>query len=164
MDGLVEPLRGWVKGFNPITLTEAIKKERDMSRSSSSSSRSYAHSKPPLIPKERDNRSLPKRPLLDEDTRRELRRKKLCFNCMEPWEPRHHCLGKGKIHYIEVMSKDEEEEYVPKAAEEEQPAGQEVNLNRSERIATLLKRGESIVALTRTMRCTIFQVWGTLQG
>ena len=96
MDGLAKPLRGWVKGFNPITLTKAIKKACDMSTSSSSSSRSYTQSKPPLIPKEKDNRPPPKRPLQDEATQRTLKRKKLSFNCREPWEPGHHCLGKGK--------------------------------------------------------------------
>ena len=35
MDGLREPLRGWIKGFNPCTLNEAIKKVRDMAASSS---------------------------------------------------------------------------------------------------------------------------------
>lgn len=30
MDGLKEPLRGWIKGFNLCTLNEAIKKVRDM--------------------------------------------------------------------------------------------------------------------------------------
>jgi hypothetical protein len=43
-------------------------------------------------------------------TRRELRRKQLCFTCKEPWDPTHKCMGKGKAHYIEVISDDEEEE------------------------------------------------------
>jgi hypothetical protein len=46
---------------------------------------------------------------LDEATRRELRRKQLCFTYKEPWQPCHRCLGKGKIHYIEVVSDSEEE-------------------------------------------------------
>jgi hypothetical protein len=46
---------------------------------------------------------------LDEATRRDLRRKKLCFTCKEPWHPGHRFLGKGKIHYIEVVSDSEEE-------------------------------------------------------
>jgi hypothetical protein len=46
---------------------------------------------------------------MDEATRRELRRKQLCFTCKEPWHPGHRCLGKGKIHYIEVVSNSEEE-------------------------------------------------------
>jgi hypothetical protein len=29
-------------------------------------------------------------------------RKKLCFNCRDPWFPDHRCMGKGEIHYIEV--------------------------------------------------------------
>jgi hypothetical protein len=47
---------------------------------------------------------------MDETTRRELRRKQLCFTCKEPWEPGHKCMGKGKAHYIEVISDDEDEE------------------------------------------------------
>ena len=39
-------------------------------------------------------------------------RKKLCFNCRDPWVPGHRCMGKGEIHYIEVAgdSVDNEEE------------------------------------------------------
>jgi hypothetical protein len=46
---------------------------------------------------------------MDEATRRELRRKQLCFTCKEPWQPGHRCMGKGKIHYIEVVSDSEDE-------------------------------------------------------
>ena len=34
MDGLSEPLRGWVKGHDPGTLQEATKKARDLAPSS----------------------------------------------------------------------------------------------------------------------------------
>jgi hypothetical protein len=49
---------------------------------------------------------------LDDETRRELMRKKLCFNYRDPWVPGHRCMGKGEIHYIEVAadSVDNEEE------------------------------------------------------
>jgi hypothetical protein len=49
---------------------------------------------------------------MDDETRRELMRKKLCFNCRDPWVPGHKCMGKGEIHYIEVAtdSVDSEEE------------------------------------------------------
>jgi hypothetical protein len=50
---------------------------------------------------------------LDEETRRELMRNKLCFNCIYVWVPRHRCMGKGQIHYIEVASDSEEEEIRP---------------------------------------------------
>ena len=38
----------------------------------------------------------------------ELRRKKLCFSCQEPWALGHKCV-KGKAHYIEVFSESDEE-------------------------------------------------------
>jgi hypothetical protein len=41
---------------------------------------------------------------MDETTRRELRRKKLCYTCKEPWDPTHKCMGKCKAHYIDVIS------------------------------------------------------------
>jgi hypothetical protein len=47
---------------------------------------------------------------MDEETRRELRRKKLCFTCKDPWEPGHRCMGKGKAHYVEVISNEEDDE------------------------------------------------------
>jgi hypothetical protein len=45
-----------------------------------------------------------------DNTRRELRRKQLCFTCKEPWNPSHKCMGRGQVHYIEVTSNNEEEE------------------------------------------------------
>jgi len=49
---------------------------------------------------------------LDNETRQELMRKKLCFTCKDPWIPGHRCIGKGEIHYIKVAvdSVDSEEE------------------------------------------------------
>jgi hypothetical protein len=49
---------------------------------------------------------------LDDETRRDLMRKKLCFIYRDPWVPGHRCMGKGEIHYIEVAidSVDSEEE------------------------------------------------------
>jgi hypothetical protein len=44
-------------------------------------------------------------------------RKKLCFNCRDPWVPGHRCRGKGEIHYIEVATNSVESE------EEEQDSG-----------------------------------------
>jgi hypothetical protein len=31
-------------------------------------------------------------------------RKKIFFNCRNPWVPGHRCMGKGEIHYIEVAT------------------------------------------------------------
>jgi hypothetical protein len=49
---------------------------------------------------------------VDENTRRELRRKQLYFTCKEPWNPTHKCMGRGQVHYIEVTSDNEEEEEI----------------------------------------------------
>ncbi|KAH9296672.1 hypothetical protein KI387_044252 [Taxus chinensis] len=43
------------------------------------------------------------------EARNELKRIKLCFNCRDPWTPNHCCQGKGSIHYIEVVSDDEDD-------------------------------------------------------
>ena len=50
---------------------------------------------------------------MDDDTRKELRRKKLCFTCKEPWIPGYRCAEKAKAHYIEVYSDSEEDEDEP---------------------------------------------------
>ena len=41
--------------------------------------------------------------------RYELQRKKLCFTCFQLWTPGHKCT-KGKAHYIEVFSDNDEHE------------------------------------------------------
>ena len=53
---------------------------------------------------------VPKKTWLDEDTRKYLRRKKLYFNCQEPWVLGHRCSGKEKAHYIEVYSNSDEDD------------------------------------------------------
>ena len=88
----------------------------------------------------------------------------MCFNCKGPWELGHRCLGKGKIHYIEVVSDDEDEhEQEEMPVKDEQPHSDTVNLNRMERIVALVQcRGT--IALAGSPRCTVFRVRGTLQG
>jgi hypothetical protein len=46
---------------------------------------------------------------MDEDTQRELRRKKIFFNFKDMLEPSHRCMGKGNVHYIEVVSDEEDD-------------------------------------------------------
>ena len=58
---------------------------------------------------------------MDDETRRELMRKKLCFNCRDPWVPGHRCMGKGEIHYIEVEADSVDSEEEPEQAEEQPP-------------------------------------------
>lgn len=45
---------------------------------------------------------------LDHETRRDIRRRKLCFTRQNPWATRHQCT-KGKAHYIEVFSDSDPE-------------------------------------------------------
>jgi hypothetical protein len=69
--------------------------------------------RPPLTQEVKDQRGMDKgKGRMDEDTRRDLRRKQLCFTCKEPWDPGHRCMGKGNVHYIELVSDNEEEDDV----------------------------------------------------
>jgi hypothetical protein len=57
-------------------------------------------------------------------------RKKLCFNCRDPWVPGHRCMGKGEIHYIEVAvdnvdSEEEEQDSGSTSSEEESAPAEE---------------------------------------
>ena len=51
----------------------------------------------------------PGRVQIDDDARRELKKKRLCFTCQESWAPGHRCAA-GKAHFIEVFSKSSGEE------------------------------------------------------
>jgi hypothetical protein len=66
------------------------------------------------------------KPKLDDDTKQELMRKKLCFSCRDPWVPGQRCMGKGEIHYIEVeadsVDSEEEEQYIGSTSSEEEPS------------------------------------------
>jgi hypothetical protein len=112
-EALTKPFRGWVKAFKPHTLQEAIVRTRDMG---DSTLKPISVTKPFVPQRDRDQRN-PQRewkgkPKLDDDTRRELMRKKLYFSCRDPSVPGHGCMGKGQIHYIDVVadSVDSEEE------------------------------------------------------
>jgi len=107
IEGLIEPVRGWVKAFKPVTLQDAIEGTKDLV---GAANKNKFTPRPPIIPRGRDTKQMDKgKGKLDEATRRELRRKQLCFTCKEQWQPGHRCLGKGKIHYIKVVSDSEEE-------------------------------------------------------
>jgi hypothetical protein len=119
-EGLMEPLKGWVKAFKPTNLQDAIWRTRDLGPTA----RSKFIPRPPLNTGGRDQRPLKNqggcdprgfdngRGRVDENTRREPRRKQLCFTCKEPWNPTHKCMGCGQVHYIEVTSDNEEEEEI----------------------------------------------------
>ena len=102
-----------VKSTEPITLHDAIERDRDLQDALPRAKETF-QSKAPQSSKWKEGKSAPpkesslKKPL-DIDLRRELRKKRLCFTCQEPWVPGHRC-ATGRAHYIEVFS-DFEEEY-----------------------------------------------------
>ena len=88
------------------------------------------------------------------------------FQLQGAWEPSHRCLRKGKIHYIEVVSDDEDKhEQEEMQVKDNQPYHDTnmASLNHTERIAALIQRRGSI-ALAGSPRCTVFRVRGTLRG
>jgi hypothetical protein len=112
-EGIIEPLRGWIKAYKPPTLQDAILHTRDLA---DSMSKTKAFPKLFVPQSDRDRKPFQRerkgKEKLDDETRQELMRKKLCFSCRDPWVPGHRCMGKGEIHYIEVAadSVDSEEE------------------------------------------------------
>jgi hypothetical protein len=109
----------------PPTLQDAILRTRDLA---DSMSKTKTFSKPfvPQIDQDRKpfQREWKVKEKLDNETRREIMRKKLCFSCREPWVPGHRCMDKGEIHYITVAtdnvdSEEEEEDSGSTSSEEE---------------------------------------------
>jgi hypothetical protein len=102
-EGLTEPLKGWVKAYRPPTLQDAILRTRDL-EDSVPKTKNFSK---PFVP-QRDryrnpfHREWKGKEKLDDETRRELMRKKLFFSRRDPWVPGQRCMGKGEIHYIEV--------------------------------------------------------------
>ena len=111
VEGLMEPVHGWVKVYKPTSLQDAISRDRDMQ---DSVPKIRFWPEPTFTPRTKDIRQTQRdwvsKPKLDEETRRELRKNKLCFSCQKPWAPRHRCARKDRIdkaHYIEVYSESD---------------------------------------------------------
>jgi hypothetical protein len=117
-EGLTEPLRGWVKAYRPPTLQDAILRTRDLA---DSVPKTKTFSKPFVPQRDQDKKPFQRewkgKEKLDDETRRELMRKKLCFSCRDPWVPGHSCMGKGETYYIEVATNSVDSE------KEEQDSG-----------------------------------------
>jgi hypothetical protein len=97
----------------PPTLQDAILCTQDLA---DPVPKTKTFSKPFVPQKDRDRKPFQRewkgKEKLDDETRRDLMRKKLCFNCRDPWIQGHRCMDKGEIHYIEVVvdNVDNEEE------------------------------------------------------
>jgi hypothetical protein len=159
VEALAEPLRGWVKAYKPTTLQDAIGRTRDL-QEAVPKNRFPARPIIPLRDKDKKpfQREWPRREKMDEDTRRELRRKKLCFTCQEPWVPGHRCAGKAKAHYIEVYSDSgDDEDDLEQVHEEELRAAGEEQLQDD-------IKGGIIATLSGVPRFHTFRVRGVTHG
>ena len=102
----------WVgKILQSLYLTDAINRTRDLE---DLFLKNKFLPKPTFPNKDKEKKPFqqewPKKNWMDDDTRNELRRKKLCFTCQEPWIPGHRWLGKGKAHCFEVYFDSGEDE------------------------------------------------------
>jgi hypothetical protein len=113
IEGLTNPLRGWVKAYRPPTSQDAILRTRDLTVSVP---KTKTFSKPFVPQRDRDGKPFQRewkgKEKLYDETKREIMRKKIFFSYRDPWVPGHRCMGKGEIHYIEVATDnvDSEEE------------------------------------------------------
>jgi hypothetical protein len=107
---------------------------------------------------------------LDEATRRDLRSKQLCYTCRDPWQPGHKCLGKGKIHYVEVVDDNEEE-----ADDEDDGAIHTMQANLKEEEEALLghetptppeigHKKVTIASMSGVPKLNTFKIKGVVQG
>lgn len=101
-EGLEEPLKGWVKAFDPPTLNEDIKKSRSMELVAP---KSKFQSKPFSYRRDKkkftnQTKKFPSE--MDDELRQELQRNNLYYSCREPWAMGHRCHGKGNAHQMEV--------------------------------------------------------------
>lgn len=91
IEGLSEPLRGWIKAFDPSTLQEAMRKARSMelaapqSKFSSKASSSYKDGKSFSKKNEKSDFKGKSAAPLNKDTIDDLR-EKLCFYCKGPYD------------------------------------------------------------------------------
>ncbi|KAH9314078.1 hypothetical protein KI387_022705, partial [Taxus chinensis] len=113
--GLTDALVGFVEAFEPSSLHEAVRRARDLELSTPKSRvpPRVQQKEPPSGSDELQQREPPprqevaKKPIISQEDRDELRRKKLCFDCHTPWVPGHDCRGRGKAQFIEVFEESE---------------------------------------------------------
>ncbi|XP_057823527.2 uncharacterized protein LOC131035817 [Cryptomeria japonica] len=103
-----------------------------------------------LIPQKKESKRL------DNETLNELRRKKLCFQCREPWDLSHKCPLKAKANQMESFSAEEsqsEDEEQQSESDGESSATEEGSGNE-----------KSLARLTGAQKAITFKVRGIIQG
>lgn len=101
---------------------------------------------------------------MDEETRNELRRKKISFTSKEPWEPGHRCLGKGKIHYIEVLPNSDSESDTTQPPSKELSIYEEAPPLKATRKPLPRIEGGTIAILSGVPKYHTFKIKGAIQG
>ena len=100
MERLMEPLKDWLKAFDPPSLQEAMKKVLSMEfvapTNKFTSKGTFSSHDNKKFPKKEDKAKDKSTFLLDCETLNDLRKKKLCFYCKAPYDINHDCLMKPK--------------------------------------------------------------------
>ena len=108
----------------------------------------------------------PGRAQIDDDARRELKKKRLCFTCQESWALGHRC-ATGKAHFIEVFSESSGEE------DEEDDVGAGDSHAAQDPLpppppaaggAAFAPTGGALAALQGVPKYLTLRVWGTVRG
>jgi hypothetical protein len=170
-EGLIKPLKGWVKAFKPTNLQDAIWRTRDLGPAAKPKfipgpplNTGGREQRPPVNPGGRDPRGFDKgHGRIDDNTRRELRRKQLCFTCKEPWNPSHKCMGRGQVHYIEVTSDNEEEEDYGQIQNIEAETTEALEEEIPEQDCTAGGKA-TLASINRVPKFNTFRMRGVLQG
>jgi hypothetical protein len=171
IEGLMEPLKSWVKAFKPTNLQDAIWTMRDLGPASKpkvvprpSLNTRGRDQRPPVNQGGCDPRGFDRgRGRMDDKTRRELRRKQLCFTCKEPWNPSHKCMGRGQVHYIEVTSDNEEEEYHGQLQNMEAETTETTEEEVTGQGSTTEGKG-TLASISRVPKFNTFRMRGVFQG
>jgi hypothetical protein len=170
-EGLMEPLKGWVKAFKPTNLQDAIWRTRDLGPTAKPKfvprpplNTGGRDQRPSMNPGGRDPRGFDRgRGRMDENTRRELRRKQLCYTCKEPWNPSHNCMGHGQVHYIDLTSDNEEDEDFGHIQNKEADTAETAEEEAAGHDNTAEER-DTLASISGVPKYNTFKMRGVLQG
>jgi hypothetical protein len=99
------------------------------------------------------------KPKLYEETRKDLRRKKMCFSFQESWVLGYKCVEKDKTdkaHYIEVYSDNDSDD---KEEQKEQEHGHQTSGDETSQAGA---KGPDMESMSRLPRYRTFRVRGVL--
>ena len=169
IEGLQDRLKGLVRAFQSATLKDAIDVtlRLDTTPTYPLHKRPFKDSRHPQkanTSQLRDGQSA-RPPRMDPETWNDLRRKKLCFSCKVLWEPGHCCMGKGKVHLIEVTFELGDEKVpdtdIEDSIEDVEQVQTHLELDTSEPLASAQV---AMATLSSYPKFHAFRLKGTLKG